>query len=145
MRIAQVCHRYSPNVGGVERHVQEIAEMLAERHEVEVISADLAGGLPPSEVIKGVKVTRLRSLSPGEAYFFAPSIRSYLKKGGFDVVHAGVGVQHADGLGEEPEQRDRVVPAGESGADQYRAAGAKHAAQFPRGGGQVRQVVDDRG
>lgn len=88
VRIAQVCHRYSPNVGGVERHVQEIAEMLAERHEVEVISADLAGGLPPSEVIKGVKVTRLRSLSPGEAYFFAPSIRSYLKKGGFDVVHA---------------------------------------------------------
>ena len=88
MRIAQVCHRYSPNVGGVERHVQEIAERLARKHEVEVISADLVGGLPRREVIKGVKVTRFRSFSPGDAYFVAPQIRSYLKKGGFDVVHA---------------------------------------------------------
>ncbi len=88
MRIAQVCHRYSPNIGGVERHVQEIAERLARRHEVEVITADRFGGLSKSEEINGVRVTRFRSLSPGDAYFAAPQICSYLKKGGFDVVHA---------------------------------------------------------
>ena len=88
MRIAQVCHRYSPNVGGVERHVQEIAERLARRHEVEVISADLAGSLPRSEVIKGVRVTRFRSFSPGNAYFIAPQITTYIKTSRFDVIHA---------------------------------------------------------
>ena len=88
MKIAQVCHRYFPNVGGVERHVQEIAERLAERHEVEVITADRSRGLPESETVNGVKVTRFRSLSPGNAYFIAPQIRSYLKKSRFDVVHA---------------------------------------------------------
>lgn len=88
MRIAQVCHRYSPNVGGVERHVQEIAERLALRHEVEVISADLVGDLPRREVIKGVRVTRFRSLSPGNAYFIAPQITSYIKTSRFDVIHA---------------------------------------------------------
>jgi len=88
VRIAQVCHRYSPNVGGVERHVQEIAERLARKHEVEVISADLAGGLPRREEIKGVKVTRFRSFSPGDAYFVAPQMASYIKTSRFDVVHA---------------------------------------------------------
>ena len=88
MKIAQVCHRYFPNVGGVERHVQEIAERLAERHEVEVITADRSGGLPESEVVNGVMVTRFRSFSPGNAYFVAPMIYSYIKKSRFDVVHA---------------------------------------------------------
>lgn len=88
MKIAQVCHRYSPNVGGVEMHVQEIAERLAERHEVEVITADRSGSLPSTEMINGVRVTRFRSFSPGNAYFIAPQIRSYLKKSRFEVVHA---------------------------------------------------------
>jgi len=28
MKIAQVCHRYYPNVGGVETHVREISKRL---------------------------------------------------------------------------------------------------------------------
>jgi len=88
MKIAQVCHRYSPNVGGVERHVQEIAERLAGRHEVEVITADRSGSLPRTEMMNGVRVTRFRSFSPGNAYFIAPQIYSYIKKSRFDVVHA---------------------------------------------------------
>jgi len=88
MKIAQVCHRYHPNVGGVERHVQEISERLAERHDVEVISADRSGSLPRSEVINGVSVTRFRSFSPGNAYFIAPQIYSYISKSNFDVIHA---------------------------------------------------------
>lgn len=88
MKIAQVCHRYSPNVGGVERHVQEIAERLAGRHEVEVITADRSGSLPRTEMMNGVRVTRFQSFSPGNAYFIAPQIYSYIKTSRFDVVHA---------------------------------------------------------
>ncbi len=42
MRIAQVCHRYYPNEGGVEEHVKEISERLAKKFHVEVISADMS-------------------------------------------------------------------------------------------------------
>jgi glycosyltransferase involved in cell wall biosynthesis len=88
MKIAQVCHRYHPHIGGVERHVQEISERLAERHEVDVISADLSRGLHRIEEINGVRVTRFRSFSPGEAYFIAPQIYNYIKNSDFDVIHA---------------------------------------------------------
>jgi len=88
MKIAQVCHRYHPHIGGVERHVQEISERLAERHEVDVISADLSRGLHRIEEINGVRVTRFRSFSPGEAYFIPPQIYNYIKNSDFDVVHA---------------------------------------------------------
>jgi glycosyltransferase involved in cell wall biosynthesis len=88
MKIAQVCHRYHPHIGGVERHVQEIAERLAERHEVDVISADLSRGLHRIEEINGVKVTRFRSFSPGDAYFIAPQIYNYIKTSEFDTIHA---------------------------------------------------------
>lgn len=88
MKIAQVSHRYHPNVGGVERHVQEISERLAEIHEVEVISADLSGDLPRTEEINGVRVIRFWSFSPGNAYFIAPQICAYIKKSDFDIVHA---------------------------------------------------------
>lgn len=42
MKIAQVCHRYPPNRGGVENHVKEISERLAREHDIEVISTDLS-------------------------------------------------------------------------------------------------------
>lgn len=88
MKIAQLCHRYHPHVGGVERHVQEIAERLAGDHEVEVISADLSGSLLGTDEVNGVTVTRFRSFSPGDAYFIAPQIYNYIKKSDFDVIHA---------------------------------------------------------
>ncbi|HII05862.1 MAG TPA: glycosyltransferase family 4 protein [Methanotrichaceae archaeon] len=88
MKIAQVCHRYYPNVGGVERHVQEISKRLAEKFDVEVISADRSRDRPQIEEIDGIKVTRFRSVSPNNAYFIAPQISSYIKKSDFDIVHA---------------------------------------------------------
>ncbi|GIF78534.1 hypothetical protein Asi02nite_80520 [Asanoa siamensis] len=47
--------------------------------------------------------------------------------------------------GKKPEQRDRMVAAGEGGSDQHRAAGAQNAPQLTGGSGQVRHVVDDGG
>jgi len=85
MRIVQVCHRYYPNRGGVENHVREISRRLAKKYDVEVICADSRG-----EVVEmnGVKIRRFKSISPNNAYFFAPQIFSYIKDSDFDIIHA---------------------------------------------------------
>ncbi len=88
MKIAQVCHRYYPNEGGVEEHVKEISERLARKHDVEVISADMSPDKSYSEEINGVKVKRFKSIAPNDAYFFSPQILFYLRKTDFDIIHA---------------------------------------------------------
>ena len=90
MKIAQVCHRYSPDIGGIETHVAEISKRLAAKgHDVTVITTDPSGRLPKSETMDGVKVLRFHSFAPGDAYFFSPALYSYLQRDhGFDVIHA---------------------------------------------------------
>lgn len=89
MKIAQICPRYLPEIGGVETHVREISERLAKKgHSVEVITTDPSGKLNKKEIINGVRITRFRSFAPGNAYFLAPQIFFYLKKQNYDVVHA---------------------------------------------------------
>lgn len=89
MKIAQICPRYSPDIGGVETHVKEISERLVKAgHDVEVITTDPTGKLSMRETISGVKVIRFRSFAPGNAYYFAPQIYIYLKKHDYDVIHA---------------------------------------------------------
>lgn len=89
MKIAQICPRYSPDIGGVETHVKEISEKLVKAgHDIEVITTDPTGKLNKRDVINGVKVIRFRSFAPGNAYYFAPQIYFYLKKHKYDVIHA---------------------------------------------------------
>jgi glycosyltransferase involved in cell wall biosynthesis len=90
MRIAQVCPRYSPDIGGVETHVAEISRRLVARgHDVTVLTTDPSGRLPRSEVLDGVKVLRFPAFAPGDAYYISPSLFSYLRHDrGFDIVHA---------------------------------------------------------
>jgi glycosyltransferase involved in cell wall biosynthesis len=89
LKIAQICPRYSPDIGGVETHVKEISERLVKAgHDVEVITTDPTGKLEKRDTINGVKVIRFRSFAPGNAYYFAPQIYFYLKKHNFDVIHA---------------------------------------------------------
>jgi len=89
VRIAQVCPRYYPDIGGVETHVKEISERLVKRgFEVEVICTDPAGQLPKHEKINGVTVTRFKSFAPGDAYYFAPQIYFYLRKYNYNIIHA---------------------------------------------------------
>jgi glycosyltransferase involved in cell wall biosynthesis len=89
VKIAQVCPRYYPDIGGVETHVREISERLVKLgFEVEIICTDTTGKLPKQEIINGVSVTRFRSFAPGEAYFFAPQIYFYLKDNNYDIIHA---------------------------------------------------------
>lgn len=88
MKIAQVCPRYHPDVGGVETHVREVSERLVRKgFDVEVITTNPSGKLH-DEAINGVKVVRFRSIAPNDAFFFAPQIYGYLKDRNYDVIHA---------------------------------------------------------
>jgi len=76
MKILFVTPRYYPHIGGVETHVQSIAERLVKRgYDVEVYATDPKGILPVIEVINGIKVRRFRSFAPNNAYYL-PSIES---------------------------------------------------------------------
>jgi glycogen synthase len=46
MKILQVCPRYYPSIGGVETHVKNISERLAEKHDISVLATDFSGKLP---------------------------------------------------------------------------------------------------
>jgi glycosyltransferase involved in cell wall biosynthesis len=89
LRIAQVCPRYSPDIGGVETDVKEISERLVlAGHKVEVITTDPSSRLKKQEIINGVKVSRFKSYAPGNSYYFAPQIYNYLKNRNYDLIHA---------------------------------------------------------
>jgi hypothetical protein len=74
MKIAQVCHRYYPNIGGMEKHVKEISERLAMKFDVDVITADLSSNNKQITELKGVRIKRFNSISPNGAYFFSPQV-----------------------------------------------------------------------
>jgi len=93
MKIAQVCPRYYPYIGGVEYVVKSIAERLAKLgHEVIVFAGESDANQPREEFINGVRVVRWPTWSPGGAYHF-PRKRSELEKllkelaKSADVVH----------------------------------------------------------
>lgn len=84
-----VCHRYHPDIGGVETHVREISERLAKRgFYVEVICTDPTGKYPKQDFLNGVKITRFKSMAPKNAFYFAPQLYFYLKKNYYDIIHA---------------------------------------------------------
>ena len=89
MKIAQICHSFYPNFGGIETHVQAISEELTKRsHDVTVVTTDPTGRLPRKSSIEDIKIVRLRSFAPRGAYYFAPSLVPYLLERKFDVIHA---------------------------------------------------------
>jgi glycosyltransferase involved in cell wall biosynthesis len=90
IRIAQVCHRYYPRIGGVQTHVKEISERLAKKYDVSVLTTDPSGKLPEEEVINGVEVRRFKSWAPYGAYYFSRALKKYLMENSSDyhVVHA---------------------------------------------------------
>lgn len=90
-KIAQVCPRYHPFIGGVETHVKAISERLTEKGiEMEVLTTDPSGRLWKEEVINGVKVKRFKSWAPNEAYYFSRKLKKWLmeKSDAYEIVHA---------------------------------------------------------
>lgn len=90
MKILQVCPRYSPYAGGVERIVKNVAEYLARgNHEVTVYATDPSHKLPQVQVVNGVKVRNYSSLAPNEAFYFPhPKMLLHLLRERGDIIHA---------------------------------------------------------
>jgi glycosyltransferase involved in cell wall biosynthesis len=86
MKILHVSPRHFPTVGGLQEHVKNISERLAERHEVTVFTTDIAG-LPREEGVNGVLVKRFRSFSPNDAYHISLDMLKELRRSQFDIVH----------------------------------------------------------
>jgi glycosyltransferase involved in cell wall biosynthesis len=91
IKVAQICPRYHPYIGGVETHVKEISERLvSKRLEVEVLTTDPEGTLPESEIINNVLVKRFKSWAPNDSYYFSKQLSKYLKRKDcdYDILHA---------------------------------------------------------
>jgi glycosyltransferase involved in cell wall biosynthesis len=90
MKIAYVCHLYSPYFGGVEKYVQSIATRLSNKHDVSVITTDPTGQLPREERIGHVSIRRFRSWAFNESIYYSPRMFAYLREHSYeyDLVHA---------------------------------------------------------
>jgi glycosyltransferase involved in cell wall biosynthesis len=91
LKIAQVSPTYYPSIGGVESYVQAVSERLVKRgFEVDVITTDSTGSLPKRETWNGVGIHRFKSWAPGNAYYFSPDLRAFLRKNSlnYEVIHA---------------------------------------------------------
>jgi glycogen synthase len=88
LRLLVATPRYLPEVGGVERHVHEVARRLvAAGAEVTVLATDREGRLPVRDRIDGVDVRRVRARPARGDYYFAPDVYSVVGAGGFDLLH----------------------------------------------------------
>ena len=73
MHILQLTDLYTPVIGGLERHVATLsAEMQRRGHTVTVVTIR-ARGLPAEDVIDGVKIVRIQSLSQRMSGLYADS------------------------------------------------------------------------
>jgi len=92
MRVAFVSAHYAPMIGGVEKHVVEIATRLAAGgHEVEALTHAEAGRhLPGVEEMDGVRVRRFNVPLPSTNFALSPALSRHLAGAGrgYDVVHA---------------------------------------------------------
>ena len=89
MKIAIVCRRYSPEIGGIETHVKEIAERLARKHEIIVFTLVSNKKLSVNEIINGVSVRRFKSLKFSYSVEFAPfSMLREIEKFDPDIIHS---------------------------------------------------------
>ncbi len=89
MRVLLVARVFWPNIGGIERHVQWLAEALVARgHTADVVTLNRAfedgRPLPASETLNGVGITRV-PFRGSTRYPVAPSVLKHVAA--YDVVH----------------------------------------------------------
>lgn len=88
LRLLMVTPRYAPEVGGVERHVEEVARRLAAVGcDVTVLCTDRSGRLPREETRDGVTIRRARALRAAGDLHLAPGIARVIARGDWDVIH----------------------------------------------------------
>lgn len=90
MRIALVCHRFHPHIGGVELHVKEIAERFARNsgNSVTVFTLEDDKTIAPKELMNRVAVMRYKPIRLSEAVRIPPSsMVNDIKAFQPDIVH----------------------------------------------------------
>jgi glycosyltransferase involved in cell wall biosynthesis len=89
LRVLMVTPRYLPEIGGVERHVHEVATRLAasERIAITVLTTSDEPHPRATEVAEGVEVRRVRARPAGRDWRFAPGLVPVIADGRWDVVH----------------------------------------------------------
>jgi glycosyltransferase involved in cell wall biosynthesis len=88
LRVAMVSPRYSPHLGGVETHVNEVAHRIAEMgHRVTVLTTDLTGELPPVEREGTLTVRRYAAFPRRADLYISPTLVRQIGGGSYDLVH----------------------------------------------------------
>jgi glycosyltransferase involved in cell wall biosynthesis len=90
LRIAQVVSSYQPRIGGVETHVQRLAEGCAEAGDDVVILTHQVSGSPPEERVGPLRVLRFPLAVTASNYQVSPGLSRYLRSHAteFALVHA---------------------------------------------------------
>ena len=90
LRVAQVVSFYHPQIGGVEKHVQCLAQGCAEAGDDVVVLTHQVGDAPADEWIGAIRVLRFPMTMPARNYSLSLRLFSYLRRhaADFDVVHA---------------------------------------------------------
>jgi glycosyltransferase involved in cell wall biosynthesis len=86
MKVLQINKLYHPHIGGVEKHVQDLAESLKDRVDVEVLVAgeSLKAG---RETVKGVPVSRVPSWGVIRSAPIAPGFWGEIRRSRADIYH----------------------------------------------------------
>ena len=89
LRVAQVVSFYHPRIGGVETHVQSLAQGCAEAGDDVVVLTHQVGDAPAEEWIGAIRVLRFPMTVPARNYSLSLRLFSYLRRhaADFDVVH----------------------------------------------------------
>ncbi len=88
--VGLVSPRYPPAIGGVERHVEELAHGLTRRGvAVEVITTDPTGLLEPVETVDGIAVRRFRTIANDGVFFVSPGLARWImaNAGRYALIH----------------------------------------------------------
>jgi glycosyltransferase involved in cell wall biosynthesis len=88
LRVLMVTPRFPPDLGGVERHVWEVARRIAAMGcDVTVLCTDRTGTRVGCEVSDGVRVQRVRAWGARQDHYLAPALWGAMAGDDWDVVH----------------------------------------------------------
>jgi glycosyltransferase involved in cell wall biosynthesis len=88
MRVLMVTPRFLPEMGGVERHVQEVASRLtASGNEITVLTTDRSRRLSARELRDGFEIRRVGAWPKHSDLRLAPALGRCIAAGRWDVVH----------------------------------------------------------
>ena len=86
MKVIQVNKWYYPHIGGVEKHVKDVAETLVTKVDMEVLVANTKRSRV-HETINGVEVTRVPSWTVIRSAPFAPGFYTAIRQSSADIYH----------------------------------------------------------